>query len=283
MTRGTHLCWTWAILLGLSGCVAPSPSLSSTETNVLHRTFYQPPPTGVPAGVSVPTPPLRNSAVQGVVYVVDGAGGFEATSQTIRDTVAEVKMPLEVRSFRWTHGYCRILADQIHASHMRRAGQKLADLLLSCQQEAPDRPIYLVGHSAGCGVVLLAAETLPPNTLERIVLLAPAVSSKRDLRGALRSSRQGMDVFISSYDWCCLGLGILLAGTTDRCWLTRAAGKVGFQPCVYGPQDEALYAKLRQYPWDPSLKWTGHKGGHYGSYQPGFLRAFVLPLLTVSP
>ena len=45
-------------------------------------------------------------------------------------------------------------------------------------------------------------------------------------------------------------------------------------------EDVACYAKLRHYPWEPRLAWTGHEGGHFGCYQPGYLRAFVLPLLT---
>ena len=57
------------------------------------------------------------------------------------------------------------------------------------------------------------------------------------------------------------------------------AGKIGFKPTAAEPGDEELYQKLREYPWDSSLMWTGHKGGHYGCYQPGFLRTFVLPLL----
>lgn len=215
----------------------------------------------------------------GIVFVLDGAGGFEAASRTLSQTIAQEKLPLEVRTYHWTHGYCRVISDQTHSSHIRREAQNLAQVVLNCRLEAPGIPIYLVGHSAGCGVALRAAENLPPNTLERIVLLAPAVSSKHDLRGALRSACQGVDAFISNHDWCLLGLGTRLAGTTDRCWMTRAAGKAGFQPIVGGPEDEALYSKLRQYPWDSTLSWTGHKGGHYGAYQPGFLRTFVLPLL----
>jgi hypothetical protein len=46
------------------------------------------------------------------------------------------------------------------------------------------------------------------------------------------------------------------------------------------PADAALYAKLRQHPWRHSVEWTGNHGGHYGGYQPEFLRCFVLPLLT---
>ena len=46
------------------------------------------------------------------------------------------------------------------------------------------------------------------------------------------------------------------------------------------PPDAVLYGKLRQHPWDPVVAWSGHGGGHYGSNQAGFLRAYVLPLLV---
>jgi len=214
----------------------------------------------------------------GIVFVVEGAGGFEASSRTLRQVVAEEGRPLEVRRFRWTHGYCRVLADEMHATHLQREGKRLADLVMHCRQQTPAQPIFLVGHSAGCGLVLTAAETLPPGSVERIVLLSPAVSVQHDLRPALACACQGIDVFYSDRDWACLSLGVCLTGTADRCWTLAAAGKVGFQP-IFCPADALLYAKLRQYPWNPSLSCTGHKGGHFGSYQPGFLRIFVLPLL----
>lgn len=228
----------------------------------------------------LPPPVAPAGSVGGLVFAVDGAGGFEAFSRMFRDTVATDRIPLEVRCFRWTHGYCRVLADQVHVAHMQRQGRRLAELVLACHREAPDRPIYLAGHSAGCGVVLCAAEHLPPNTLERIILLAPAVSTNYDLRPALASACRGIEAFISDHDWACLGMGTLLAGTTDRCWAFGAAGKVGFTLHINDPQDAALYARLRQYPWNRQLVWTGHLGGHYGAYQPRFLRLFVLPLLV---
>jgi pimeloyl-ACP methyl ester carboxylesterase len=241
---------------GLCGCVAALLWLSM----------------GNAPAVRAATPPL--------VIVADGAGGFEAASKHFRQTAAEEKSPLEVRAFHWTHGHGRILSDQVHAAHARREGQKLAEWVMQCRHESPARPIYLVGHSAGCAVVLIAAENLPPNAVQRIVLLAPAVSAKRDLRPGLLCACEGIDVFTSRHDWAWLGLGTLLAGTTDRRWTLAAAGRGGFQPPSTGAADEALYAKLRQYPWDSSLMWTGHNGGHYGAYQPGFLRLFVLPLLV---
>ena len=257
MTRATGLCCSLAVLLWLSGSVVLSSSLPSA-----------------------PAAPPRIR--RGILLMVDGAGGFEASSRTIRQTAAEMNLPLEVRVFRWTHGFCRIAADQMHGAHLHREGRMLAEQILRCRQEAPKEAFFLMGHSAGCGVVLVAAENLPPNTVDRIVLLAPAVSATHDLRRALRSSCRGIDVFTSSRDWTCLGIGTLLAGTTDRCWLTAAAGKNGFRAMATGCEEEALYTKLRQYPWNPSLRWTGHKGGHYGSYQPEFLRVFVLPLLCSS-
>jgi pimeloyl-ACP methyl ester carboxylesterase len=217
-----------------------------------------------------------------LVFVVDGAGGFEAASRSLQKTVTEDHLPLNVCCYRWTHGYCRVIADQVHSTHMHREAQKLAELILRCRRECPDRPIYLIGHSAGCGLSLIAAEMLPPNSLERIVLLAPAVSVDRDLRPVLASACRGVDVFYSHHDWVCLSLFVLFTGTTDHRWTRAAAGKVGFQPIIESPQDEALYAKLRQYPWHESLLWTGHNGGHYGAYQAGFLRAFVIPLLLPS-
>ncbi|MHB1425291.1 MAG: serine aminopeptidase domain-containing protein [Gemmataceae bacterium] len=243
-----------AVILWLSGCAVVGAS--------------------APLAATVPS-----CARPGIVFVADGAGGFEGASRYIRRAAAEEKLPLDVRTFHWTHGYLRIVSDEIHAAHAQREGQKLADLVLSCRHEAPDVPIYLIGHSAGCGVILNAAEHLPPNVVERIVMLAPAVSVHRDLRPALRSSCQGIDAFISNHDWICLGLATSVAGTADRRWRTGAAGKIGFQPAAVEPGEEALYDKLRQYPWDSSQMWTGHKGGHYGSYQPGFLRTFVFPLL----
>lgn len=257
MTRATILCWSLAVLMGLPGRAAFSSNL--------------PPAANAPSRIR-----------RGILFVVDGAGGFEAASRTIRQTATEACLPLEVHPVRWTHGYCRVAADQMHAAHLHREGRKLAEQVLRCRCEAPAAPIFLMAHSAGCGVVLAAAENLPPNTLERIILLAPAVSATHDLRSALRSACQGIDVFTSSRDWACLGIGTFLAGTTDRCWLTPAAGKTGFRPLLVGAQDEAVYSRLRQHPWTPSLSWTGHKGGHYGSYQPAFLRTFVLPLLTSS-
>src|SRR2546421_5603725 len=107
-----------------------------------------------------------------IVYVADGAGDFRATSAALRRAVVADKLPLYVRTFDWSHGYGRVIADQLDRSHIQSEGQRLAELLCARRQTYPDSPIYLVGHSAGCGVLIAAAERLPPGQVDRIVLLA---------------------------------------------------------------------------------------------------------------
>jgi pimeloyl-ACP methyl ester carboxylesterase len=211
--------------------------------------------------------------------VADGAGGFGAASESLRPAAQEAGLTVEVVSVPWTHGYLRVVADVLDTDHMRRKGRDLAAEVLRFRAAHPGTPVHLVGHSAGCQVTLAAAEALPPGSVERVVLLLPAVATDYDLRPALCCARGGVDSFNSSEDRVYLGVWTRLLGTTDGRRGVAASGRVGFQPVVCSPGDAALYAKLRQHPWHPSLTWTGHHGGHYGVYSPGYLQTFVLPLL----
>lgn len=220
---------------------------------------------------------------QGVIFAVDGAGGFQATSQAVSQAVAEAHLTLVTLPVEWSHGWGRFLADQIDWAYSRECGCKLAGEIAAYRQAHPQGKVYIIAHSAGSAVALAAAEALPPDSIDRIILLSPSVASDHDLRPALHSAREGMDVFCSRRDTGQLGIGIALVGTADGCWGCTAAGRVGFQPRIQCPEDPALYAKLRQHPWDPCLAWTGNRGGHYGGYRAEFLQAYVLPLLGEPP
>ena len=56
-------------------------------------------------------------------------------------------------------------------------GLRLAARVTEYRGLFPDRRLYLIGHSTGCAVVLAAAERLPPDGVDRIVLLSPSVSA----------------------------------------------------------------------------------------------------------
>ena len=223
-----------------------------------------------------PLPPSGHPV--GVVFIANGSGDFRGVSKNLSQVVAETGAPLEIETCVWSHGYLRYLIDHIDHSNHREHGRLLAARIAACRQACPDRRIYLVGHSAGCAVVLAAAEMLPPDSVDRIILLAPSVCTTYDLRPALRTARYGIDAFYSGRDFLILGFCVSVVGTADgRCRV--AAGQCGFKPIISSPADAALYGKLRQHPWDAAVEWSGHHGGHYGNNEPCFLRAYVLPLL----
>ena len=215
----------------------------------------------------------------GVAFVANGSGDFHTVSQNLAQAVAETSAPLEVETFTWSHGYGRYLIDHVNHDNHLSQGRLFASRVATYHQTYPHRRIYLVGHSAGCAVVLAAAERLPPRSVERIILLAPSVSQEYDLRPALLTARSSIDVFHSCRDRWILGLCMQIVGTADGHGCS-AAGQCGFTPVVSCPADAALYSKLRQHPWDPVVEWSGHAGGHYGSNQAGFLKAYVVPLLS---
>lgn len=224
-----------------------------------------------------PPPPPPKPGARGVIFSIDGAGDYHASSEALRHAVDEAGLPLDVETISWSHGRGRVLADQVDYDHAWAEGRRLADRVCAYRQRCSNGAVFLIAHSAGSAVALAAAENLPPDGIDRIVLLAPSVSSGYDLRRALQTTRHGIDVFPSERDVWALGAGIALAGTADR-EPGPAAGRVGFAPTIVTAQDAALYARLRQHPWDPCLTWTGNEGGHYGAYQGRYLRAYVMPL-----
>jgi pimeloyl-ACP methyl ester carboxylesterase len=222
-------------------------------------------------------PPAPNAT--GVAFVANGSGDSRTVSTYLSRLAAAAGTPLQVEAVAWSLGYNRVVADHVnHANHLAQ-GRLLASQVAAYRQAYPGRKVYLVGYSAGCAVVLAAAEALPPGYVDRVILLSPSVCAAYDLRPALRAARGGIDSFHSEQDRVVLGLGVWVLGTAEHGCRT-AAGRSGFTPVITCPADAALYGGLRQHAWGPAVAWSGHDGSHYGSNQAGFLRAYVLPLLA---
>ncbi len=241
------------LILGLAGC-ASGPEVSRS---------WSPPPS---------TPP------QLLLVVLDGAGGYPSAYNAITEAVREQGLPIQIESVRWGHSHGRFIADQTDADFAFAAGQQLATQLQPLRDRYPSLPLVIVAHSAGTAPALACAEALPANSIERMIFMAPAVSNRYDLRRALKATRNGIDVFYSERDWFYLGIGIVLLGTTDG-KRDVAAGRTGFVFPSPGTPEAAVYSKLHQYRWDPSLSWTGNTGQHNGAYRQVFLRTQVLPLI----
>ncbi len=72
-----------------------------------------------------------------VVFVANGAGDFRKASENIAQTAAEDHLPLDTVTFCWSHGYCRILSDQLDHAHARAQGMRLAQLAVAHRRACP--------------------------------------------------------------------------------------------------------------------------------------------------
>jgi pimeloyl-ACP methyl ester carboxylesterase len=215
----------------------------------------------------------------GVVFVVGGVGGIDCLGPAAQWILPRSGVPHEVRTFVWTHGWGRIFKDLQDLRYLLAQADELAEEIRFIKNKDPERPIYLVGKSGGTALVLAAAGQLPPRTLERIILLSAAVSPTYDLRPALRATKEEVVSFYSPYDWFVLGWGTELFGTADRVY-GPSAGWTGFEvPSDLSKEDQALYGRLEQIPWRPSMILEGNLGMHLGTSLPGFVGQEVAPWL----
>ena len=227
------------------------------------------------------TPPNTG---EGLVIVADGVGGFNVCGLALARVVKETGLPLTVRVARWGHGLGRWYADLSKTANQELQAEQVAESVRRHRDRHPRAPIFLVGKSGGCVVQVKALERLSGVGVERLILLAPALSPKYDLTRALNNVNAEVVVFWSPLDVLILGVGTGIFGTSDRS-RSWGAGMVGFRrPSAADPPERlGAYQKLRQVRWSPRMSATGHLGGHLGTDSPFFLKKYVLPLLRVEP
>jgi pimeloyl-ACP methyl ester carboxylesterase len=245
-------CMAFCCLLAVSGCASVAP-----EKLVVAK-------------------PMSFAAMPATVFAVNGAGDFQTSSVMLSTVLHKDGYPIDVATVEWSHGKYRVFADQVDYPHARMEGIKLATQVQEYHQLHPERPIYLFAHSAGAMVVLVALENLPPGIVERAILLAPSVSAYYDVRPALHNVKKSLNVYYSKRDTVYLGLAMYMLGTSDRV-RTPAAGVVGFRPLA-SPEDAPLFDKLIQQPWQHDDAQLGNAGGHFGAYQPDYMRTYIFPL-----
>ncbi len=222
-----------------------------------------------------------NDRREGIVFVVGGVSGLDPLGISARYAFRQEELPLRVHDFVWTHCPGRILRDLQDHRHVEAKAGELANLIRQAKSENPQAAVYLLAKSGGTGLALQAAEQLPANTLERIILLSAAVSPNFDLRPALQATRHEIVSFHSVFDQFLLNWGTSTFGTIDRVY-GPSAGLHGFQtPEDASEQDERLYRRrVVQVPWDPSMLLCGYAGCHMTNSLPCFLRRYVVPWLN---
>jgi hypothetical protein len=213
---------------------------------------------------------------KGIVFVIDGAGGSGFLPFVLSRILPEAG--LEMNHFRWSAGYMRIIKDLKNRDTNRKRASELASVLRNYRLQFPEHQLHLVAKSAGTALALWAMTELEPLTLDRVVLLSPAVSPVFPLDDALRAARQDVYSFWSPADVFFLDWGTTLFGTADGVY-GRSAGLVGFAGNRQNGQPVGK-ARLCEVKWAPSMISSLHVGDHSGTSMPPFIRKYVMPLLS---
>lgn len=214
---------------------------------------------------------------QNLVVLVPGCAGDGFWYDALRESVACGQPARTVRTFNWGLPlplYMLNLQDEkIHT----RAEEALARAIKSWRDRYPSGRLTLLGHSAGCGVILGGLRRMErPVEVENVVLLAPSVSPDYQITPALRQIAGSLHVFYSVNDTLWLGWRTGTFGTYDSV-RSAAAGKVGFNAERI---DANLRAKLVQHAYEPQFAELGNEGGHFGSLGKDFDEKVIAPLLA---
>jgi hypothetical protein len=224
---------------------------------------------------------VGDPACRGLVVVADGVGGFDLLGTGLRYVMGAEAVPYAIRVVPWGHGLGRWFADLSDVANRDTKAVLVAQAVRGFLAQQPNDPVFLIAKSGGSGVIVKALERLGESSVERVLLLAPALSPQYDLTEALRAIRRELVVFWSPFDLIILGMGTRVFGTVDRV-RTASAGLMGFRlpDSADGDTEQGRqYAKLHQVRWAPRMAVTGYLGGHLGPDSPIFLRNYVVPLL----
>jgi hypothetical protein len=220
-----------------------------------------------------------NAPLEGgdLVVLVPGCAGDGFWYNDLRESVAANQPARTVRTFGWglpLPFYIMNLQDaKIHAE----AEKELSEAIVSWRERHPSGRLTLLGHSAGCGVILGSLSRLDKRVdVENVVLLAPSVSPDYQVAPALRQIAGTLHVFYSDGDQLWLGWRTSTFGTYDSV-KTEAAGKVGLN---LDRVDVELRGKVVQHCYEPEFEQLGHGGGHFGSLARRFNDKVIAPLVA---
>lgn len=206
-----------------------------------------------------------------------GIGGERRPDHRMTEGLVAGGYEGDLEIYDWTNSSPGLPSLLNHKKNLEEA-EVIAHKIASFHHAQPDRPIILVGHSGGTAMAVWALERLPDDVkVDRVILLASALSPKYDLTPALRHVRKNVYHFWSNQDVTVLSTGTTIFGTIDGV-KGPAAGFVGFSP----PESADLrqYQKLQQFAYTGDWAEWGNTGGHIGPMSKAFAIHVLAPLVT---
>jgi pimeloyl-ACP methyl ester carboxylesterase len=250
-------------MLDASGMIRRYPILNLLLRSAILSAF-------APGCASTPPPPAQLCLI--LVPGVQGDAGYDG----LRRGLQQASLSVQLQSYSWGAPppiwFLNFQTRSIHEAAeagLRRRLQQIASAPAAL-------PIDLIGHSAGCGVILGALAQLPRGIeVQNVILLAPSVSPGYDLQPALAHIRGKLHVFYSDRDRLFLSWRTGTFGTYDNI-KTSAAGNCGFR--LSGQEN----SKIVQHAYDLAWRALDNDGDHFGTLSEKFDRAVIVPLLTAN-
>ncbi len=221
---------------------------------------------------------VSNAPLEGqdLLVIVPGCAGDGFWYDALRDSVSENQPGRIVRTFKWGLPLPLYMMNLQDAGVHSAAEKSFARALEKWRERYPSGQLTLVGHSAGCGVILQSLRQMEkPIEVESVILLAPSLSPDYNLSPSLAHVKNCLHVFHSDRDTLWLGWRTSTFGTYDSI-KTPAAGKVGFNLTSLDP---ALHSKVIQHPYEDQWNDLGNDGGHFGLLARQFTLEKIEPLL----
>ena len=157
-------------------------------------------------------------------------------------------------------------------AHERNAetARRMSREIVRWRRDHPEELLYIFGYSGGGGMATLIVSELPEDvTVDRVVLLAPAISPDYPMKEhVLPRVTEFVANYASTVD-VQVGWGTRMFGTIDGVE-SDSAGVVGFS---------AVHPDILQWHWSESDRVYGHRGNHRAYLGPRWQSAFLLPVL----
>jgi pimeloyl-ACP methyl ester carboxylesterase len=216
---------------------------------------------------------------KGLVIVLSGAGDMMGEVTSIQSGLNAGHVDWALEHFSWSQG--GVFHDQTGVDQNRRMASRLARRIEGYEAQYPARPVYLVGVSAGTGILVWCLEDLQEGAhVTGAVLLSSSLQSHYDLGPALMHIKDRMYVFRNSPADMVLAAGVMATGSVDRGGLL-AGGLYGFTAPGKPTEPTALLykEKLVEISWGPGDVFLGNPGDHLGPTRSAFVHYRVAPLV----
>lgn len=223
----------------------------------------------------------RQRYEKGLVICLPTAGGFNFMAKSTRKGLEKGGVEGAVDIYHWSS--MNVAKDHLNLERNRRKAAELARRIEAYQTEYPNRPVHLIGQSAGSGIAAWAVGDLSPgHRVTGLVFVASSLGKRYDLSAVLRKVDGALHNFYNPLD-VVLGVGTPVAGAVDGS-KEPAGGQVGFElPPAADDETKRLYAeRLVQHAWKPGDIVQGNAGDHLGATRAGFVRYRIAPIIRLS-